>query len=254
MSATKRGDLPGVQALLAGGAGANFCDAADEENGAIYWAGVKGKTSVLRCLLENGGDVNLPNRKGNTVLIMSSLFNHIDTVALELQKGADPNITNNDGWSPLMLACEKGNNGSSHRCCATRASTSTACAATAARPSRRRASTARRDGANARDEQGHRDQPLRQGRLDTSAHRGGKGAHHTREPILGASNRNKVSRLTSLLSFSLTQSSPQGHQQVVRVLLSDPSVDRHLPNAKGKTPLQTATDKGHTSIADMLRR
>lgn len=110
VSATKRGDLPGVQALLAGGADANFCDAADEENGAIYWAGVKGKTSVLRCLLENGGDVNLPNRKGNTVLIMSSLFNHIDTVALELQKGADPNITNNDGWSPLMLACEKGNN------------------------------------------------------------------------------------------------------------------------------------------------
>ncbi|HCU24566.1 MAG TPA: hypothetical protein DF383_06070, partial [Deltaproteobacteria bacterium] len=60
---------------------------------------------LTRHLIEKGADLNLKNRKQQTLLHMA--VHHpvsISTLSLLLQKGADPNVQNESGETPLILA------------------------------------------------------------------------------------------------------------------------------------------------------
>ena len=63
--------------------------------------------SVLRLLLEHGADVNVPNNTGWTPLHRASCNGAPEVVRLLLEHGADINVPNKDGWTPLHLASSK---------------------------------------------------------------------------------------------------------------------------------------------------
>jgi ankyrin repeat protein len=63
-------------------------------------------------LLDNGADPNIPDKKGQTVLLVAantSYANSTEFVSLLLSKNADPNIPSEDGETPLSVA-KKGKN------------------------------------------------------------------------------------------------------------------------------------------------
>lgn len=61
-------------------------------------------------LLENGADINLPNMYGNTPLMVAVINSNktstLDAIDILLQFGANPNIQNINTFSPLMLAAK----------------------------------------------------------------------------------------------------------------------------------------------------
>lgn len=59
-------------------------------------------------LIENGAEVNIAGRNGNTALITASNFGFEQSVRMLLEKGANINVTNHEGNSALMLAASSG--------------------------------------------------------------------------------------------------------------------------------------------------
>ena len=64
----------------------------------------KGDNAKVSELLGRGANVNVQNDAGSTPLIEAVYNNHIETVRLLLEKGADPNSRKNDGASALGFA------------------------------------------------------------------------------------------------------------------------------------------------------
>jgi hypothetical protein len=60
-------------------------------------------TTTLRYLLEHGADIHAKDRNRWTALHYAVLNNNVKAVALLLARGADVNVCNNDGETPLML-------------------------------------------------------------------------------------------------------------------------------------------------------
>jgi ankyrin repeat protein len=64
--------------------------------------------SVLQFLLERGADINVRNRFGETPLHLASFNGVLEVVRLLLEHGADEQAKNNDGKTPLQEAVEDG--------------------------------------------------------------------------------------------------------------------------------------------------
>ena len=62
---------------------------------------------VISLLLEQGADVNIPNLKGNTPLHFVALMGRPHIASLLIERGADISVTNDDGKTPLDIATEK---------------------------------------------------------------------------------------------------------------------------------------------------
>ena len=71
-------------------------------------ASLIGDTSAVVKLLDNGANPNIRDENGRTPLIEAAFGGHSDVVATLLRSGADPNIGDRDGWTPLMEAASKG--------------------------------------------------------------------------------------------------------------------------------------------------
>ena len=55
-------------------------------------------------MLDSGVDPNFQNRLGTTALMMASAWGYTEIVRLLLENGADPNIGDEDGDTPLFYA------------------------------------------------------------------------------------------------------------------------------------------------------
>ena len=126
MNAAKAGTLQGVKALLDAGAKVDARDTHAYQT-ALMWATASNSTNVVSLLIENGADVNarsaeiifsgiqqggvqgdFPNG-GLTSLHHAARENGIETVNVLLALGADPNILDPQGISPLRVAATNEN-------------------------------------------------------------------------------------------------------------------------------------------------
>ena len=65
-------------------------------------------TAAIRILTESGADVNLTNQYGVTPLFIASREGHVGVVKLFIEAKADVNLTNTYGESPLFIASRQG--------------------------------------------------------------------------------------------------------------------------------------------------
>jgi ankyrin repeat protein len=75
---------------------------------AACWPYHDGSLDVLEMAIEKGGNVDAQNDFGNTALFFAAGIN-LKHVSLLLEAGADPNIANSVGHTPLIVAASKFN-------------------------------------------------------------------------------------------------------------------------------------------------
>jgi ankyrin repeat protein len=64
---------------------------------------------MLRSILENNIDVNAPDAKGRTALILAIQRGRLDAVKMLLSHGANPNKADAHGTTPMSAAYSRGN-------------------------------------------------------------------------------------------------------------------------------------------------
>ncbi|CAI5710749.1 unnamed protein product [Hyaloperonospora brassicae] len=80
----------------------------ESRNMALIPAAHFGHLSVVKMLLETGGDQNYANKKGTTPLMRAAQEGREGVVGFLIMKGADPCAANNEGMTALMLAAQRG--------------------------------------------------------------------------------------------------------------------------------------------------
>ena len=73
-------------------------------NTPLFCATLKGYTSLVRLLLENGADLNLTNKYGMTPLHVAACRDNVEIVRLLLEYGANPSVSDKGGAIPIELA------------------------------------------------------------------------------------------------------------------------------------------------------
>jgi len=74
----------------------------------LHSAASAGDAERVRELLKKGADPNVRDEYGNTPLHVAAYEGHVDVVRLLLEHGADPTVKNKDGDTPLDLARARG--------------------------------------------------------------------------------------------------------------------------------------------------
>ena len=64
--------------------------------------------SLVRCLIDNGANINKTDVYGRTPLMMAAEYGHLDVVKLLIDNGANINKTDVRGRTPLMMAASYG--------------------------------------------------------------------------------------------------------------------------------------------------
>ncbi len=75
---------------------------------ALMAAAKSGDSERMRALLEQGDDVNQPNRNGGTAIMYAVLSGEVKPVSLLLEHQAHVDAVAKNGWTPLMIAAVKG--------------------------------------------------------------------------------------------------------------------------------------------------
>ena len=112
IAAAERGDAATVRQLIGRGANVNAQD--EKRDSAFLIAGARGRTEVLKVLLAANPDFTLTNRYGGTALIPACHYGHVDAVRLLLGTRIDVNHVNNLGWTALLEAVILGDGGAAH--------------------------------------------------------------------------------------------------------------------------------------------
>jgi hypothetical protein len=74
----------------------------------LMTAALLGHTEIVQLFLEKGADVNAKDNDGWTALMIAAEKGHSEIVQLLLEKGADVNAKDNDGVTALMFAAANG--------------------------------------------------------------------------------------------------------------------------------------------------
>lgn len=112
LAATQGGYVETARLLIARGADVNAQD--DIRDSAFLLAGARGHTEIVRAALAAGADLKSTNRYGGTALIPACHYGHVDTVRLLLTTAIDVNHVNNLGWTALLEAVILGDGGARH--------------------------------------------------------------------------------------------------------------------------------------------
>lgn len=102
-----------AKALLAAGASLN-AQAANQDTPWLL-AGASGRSEIIAAMLPLKPDLSLRNRYGGDALIPACERAHVETVKLLLTSGIDVNHVNNLGWTCLLEIVILGDGGSRHQ-------------------------------------------------------------------------------------------------------------------------------------------
>jgi uncharacterized protein len=103
--AALRGYLESARALLAAGADVNLKSA--NGNTPLHDAVLTNRLELVNLLLAHRADLTRRNDAGLPALAMAAMGGHTDIIAALLYRGANPNITDRQGHTPLHWALEK---------------------------------------------------------------------------------------------------------------------------------------------------
>jgi len=109
LMATKKQDIEGIWTALKQGANVNTRSKYDGKTPLINSISYKDDPYITKMLLDRGADPNLKDFHGWTPLMHASYNNKKNTAKLLLEYGADPNEQNDLGVTALMHVSEKGN-------------------------------------------------------------------------------------------------------------------------------------------------
>ena len=102
-----------AKALLAAGASPN-AQAANQDTPWLL-AGASGRTEIIAAMLPLKPDLSLRNRYGGNALIPACERAHVETAKLLLTSGIDVNHVNNLGWTCLLEIVILGDGGARHQ-------------------------------------------------------------------------------------------------------------------------------------------
>ena len=103
-----------IQALIQAGADVNIRD--DLQDNVLLYAGAEGLLHILRLAIAAGADTRLTNRFGGTALIPAAERGHVAVVEeLLTHSDVDVNHINNLGWTALLEAIVLSDGGPKHQ-------------------------------------------------------------------------------------------------------------------------------------------
>ena len=112
LAATHGNRVEAARLLIAAGADVNAKDAI--EDSPFLYAGAEGRNEILKMTLAAGADLKSTNRYGGTALIPAAHHGHVETVQLLLATGIDKDHVNRLGWTALLEAVVLGDGGPKH--------------------------------------------------------------------------------------------------------------------------------------------
>jgi ankyrin repeat protein len=104
-AATAAGNLQILERVLAL---SPMLDLTDVHGATALFYSAAGGQAVLKRLIQRGADVNVQDQSGRSPLIVAVLMNHLDAVGLLLAAGADINHRDRHGATALYYAAEAG--------------------------------------------------------------------------------------------------------------------------------------------------
>jgi hypothetical protein len=113
LHAVDRNHVDIAKALIAAGADINV----RAKNLDTPWllAGAQGRTEIIRAMIPKGPDFSIRNRYGGNALIPACERGHVETIKLLLTTAIDVNHINNLGWTCLLEIVILGDGGPRHR-------------------------------------------------------------------------------------------------------------------------------------------
>ncbi len=112
LAATQADRVETARLLIAAGADVNAKDAIGDSP--FLYAGAEGRNDILKMTLAAGADLNSTNRYGGTALIPAAHHGHVETVKILLATTIDKDHVNKLGWTALLEAVILGDGGPAH--------------------------------------------------------------------------------------------------------------------------------------------
>jgi ankyrin repeat protein len=112
LAATHGNHVAVARALIAAGADVNAKD--HVEDSPFLYAGAEGRTEILKMTLAAGADLKSTNRYGGTALIPAAHHGHVEAVRILLGTAIDKDHVNRLGWTALLEAVILGDGGPVH--------------------------------------------------------------------------------------------------------------------------------------------
>jgi ankyrin repeat protein len=112
LAATHGNRVDAARLSIAAGSDVNARDAIDDSP--FLYAGAEGRNDILKMALAAGADLASTNRYGGTALIPAAHHGHVETVKILLATAIDKNHVNKLGWTALLEAVILGNGGPAH--------------------------------------------------------------------------------------------------------------------------------------------
>lgn len=113
LAATQGNRVEVARLLVEAGSDVNAKDAIDDSP--YLLAGARGHVEILKLALANGADLRSVNRYGGTALIPACHYGHVEAVRVLLATPIDVDHVNRLGWTALLEAVILGDGGPAHR-------------------------------------------------------------------------------------------------------------------------------------------
>ena len=112
LAATAKNQVAVARLLMEAGADVNAQDA--QRDSPLLLAGARGYTEIVKLALAHKPDFRVTNRYGGTALIPACHYGHVDTVKALLASPIDVDHVNDLGWTALLEAVILGDGGRAH--------------------------------------------------------------------------------------------------------------------------------------------